>query len=174
MELILDFVKILLPAATVLYAMYLVVKSFLNKEYAEKQLDIKTHNAKVVLPIRLQAYERICLFLERISMNNLIIRVNEAGFNSKQLQQKLLSEIRNEYNHNLSQQVYVSNEAWNLVKKAVEDTIGIINTSAQEINPENRGIELAKKIFENIIQQKNDSVSQAIIFTKEEIRALFE
>jgi hypothetical protein len=87
MDQILDLVKIILPAATVLYAMFLVMKTFLNKEYEKKLLDIKLENNKIVLPIRLQAYERICLFLERISMNNLIIRVNDPMYTVSQLQQ---------------------------------------------------------------------------------------
>ena len=173
MDQLIDLIKITLPAAIVLYAMFLVVKAFLNKEYEKKALEIKLENSKIVLPIRLQAYERVCLFLERISMNNLIIRVNDPMFTSQQLQQKLLFEIRNEYNHNLSQQMYMSNEAWNLVRKSMEESIGVINMSAEQVAGESRGIELAKKIFENIIQKNNDPVLVALVHIKDEIRILF-
>lgn len=173
MELAADLLKILLPASLLLYGVFLIVKTFLNKEFEKKQIEIKIDNNKIVLPIRLQAYERMCLFLERISLNNLIIRVNDPSYSVGQLHQRLLAEIRNEYNHNLSQQVYMSNEAWNLVKKAMEDTTSIINTSSEQVISEARGIELAKKIFENHLNQGTDSISIALFFIKNEVRMVF-
>src|SRR5436305_409786 len=91
-----DFIQILLPAALVLYAMYLTVKSFLDKETERKLIDLKTKNSEIVVPIRLQAYERMCLFLERITPNNLLVRLNDTAYSAMELQQVLLSEIRQE------------------------------------------------------------------------------
>lgn len=173
MDQIFELAKITLPATLVLYAVFLVVKSFLNKEYDKKLLEIKMENTKIILPIRLQAYERICLLLERISLTNLIVRVNEISLNSHQLHQILLSEIRQEVNHNLSQQVYMSDDAWNTTKKAIEDVVSLINTSAEQVQPESRSIELAKKIFENHIIKNYDTVNQALTFVKAEIREVF-
>lgn len=173
MEIILDLIKIFLPASMVLYGVFLVVKSFLNKEYEKKIIDYKMDNTKIVLPIRLQAYERICLFLERISLNNLIIRINNPQFSAGQMQQALLSEIRNEYNHNLSQQVYMSDEAWLAVRKSMEDIVSIINTAGEQTPSDARGIELAKKIFEGLLQLSQDPVNQALTFVKNEIRVVF-
>ena len=173
MEILLDFIKILLPAATVLYAVFLVVKAFLNKEYEKKTLEIKMENTKIVLPIRLQAYERVCLFLERISLNNIIIRVNEPVYTSLQLQQRLLSEIRNEYNHNVSQQVYMSDEAWSVVRRSMEDIVGIINMAGEQVPQDSRGIELAKMIFEILLQRNQDPVQLALQYVKNEIRVVF-
>jgi len=173
MNQIFELAKIILPASLVLYAVFLVVKSFLNKEYDKKVLEVKLENTKIVLPIRLQAYERICLLLERISLSNLIIRVNDSSYNSLQLQQTLLAEIRNEYNHNLSQQVYMSDEAWALTKRALEDIVSLINSSGEQVLSESRGIELAKKIFENHLLWNNDSVNQALCYLKSEIRTVF-
>lgn len=173
MEIVTDLIKIFLPAITVLYGVFLIVKSFLNKEYEKKILDLKMQNTTIVLPIRMQAYERICLFLERISLNNLIIRVNNPSFNSAQLQQALLAEIRNEYNHNVSQQVYMSDEAWLQVRKAMEDIVGIINSSSELVQSDSRGIELAKKIFENLLSRPQDPVLQSLTFIKNELRIVF-
>ncbi len=173
MEIITDLIKIFLPSITVMYGIFLVVKAFLNKEYEKKILELKMDNTKIVLPIRMQAYERICLFLERISLNNLIIRVNNPAFNSAQLQQALLAEIRNEYNHNLSQQVYMSDESWLQVRKAMEDIVGIINSAAEQTPNDSRGIELAKKIFENLLSRTQDPVYQALTYVKNEIRIVF-
>jgi hypothetical protein len=75
MDTLSDLIKIVLPAALVLYAMYLVIRSFLQKDFDRQVVALKQKNAEVVLPIRLQAYERMALFLERISPNNMLIRL---------------------------------------------------------------------------------------------------
>lgn len=168
-----EFVKILLPAAIVLYAMYLTVQAFLNKELEKKLVDIKVRNTEVVLPVRLQAYERMCLFLERISPNNLILRLNNDMFSATELHQVILSEIREEYNHNVSQQVYMSDEAWNQVKSSMEEIISIINNAAGQVHTEGRSMDLAKAIFEIIIQQDLNPAGKALKFVKDEIRQSF-
>ena len=172
-EIIGDLLKILLPAAAVMYAMYLTVRSFLNKDFEKKLIDIKVRNNEIVLPIRLQAYERMALFLERISPHNLILRVNDPAYNVAQLHQKMLMEIREEYNHNLSQQVYMSDQAWTMVKNAMDEVVAIINASSSSLPPELRGIELARAIFENLVQKNEDPVSKALKFIKKEIQQVF-
>lgn len=174
MELLLaDFFKIIIPSALVLYAMYLTITSFLNKDFEKKLVDLKSKNREIVLPIRLQAYERIILLLERITPNNLIIRVNNPSYTAKEFQQILLKEIREEFNHNLSQQVYISDNSWVLVKKAVEDLMVIINNASKTLAPEASGLDLAKKIFENVIENNSDITSEAISSVKDEIRQIF-
>lgn len=173
MEILADFIKILLPAAVVLYAMYLTVKTFVTKDFEKKLIDLKSENTKIILPLRLQAYERMCLFLERISPHNLVIRTNNPAYNSSSFQQKLLNEIREEFNHNLSQQVYMSDQSWAMVKQAMEETIAIINKSASVVVPEDRGLELAKMIFENLLQRNEDPTAKALKFIKNEIRQVF-
>jgi hypothetical protein len=164
-----DLLKLLLPASLVLYAMYLVVKSFLNKDFEKKLVELKYKNSEIVLPIRLQAYERMTLFLERITPHNLIVRVNESGITAGYLQQKLLHEIREEYNHNMSQQIYMSQETWTSIKQSMETIVTIINTAAQQVNPDARSIELAKLILEHLIQSNNDPVANAMKLLKNEI-----
>jgi hypothetical protein len=173
MQVLSDFVKILLPAGLVLYAMYLVVKSFLNKEFEKKLIDIKVKNTDIVLPVRLQAYERMCLFLERISPHNLLIRVNDPTYNVGQLHQILLREIREEYTHNMSQQVYMSDQAWALVKNAMDEVVNIVNSASQGLPREGRGIELAKLVFERLLQLPEDPSSKALKYLKNEIRQVF-
>ncbi|MDJ1469817.1 MULTISPECIES: hypothetical protein [Xanthocytophaga] len=173
MSYVLELLKILLPAGLVLYAMFLTMQSFLTKQFEQKLIEVKSKNIDLVLPIRLQAYERMCLFLERIAPNNLIRRVNNAEYNATELHSLLLSEVREEFNHNLSQQVYMSDEAWTQIKSAMEEIIVLINDSASNIPPDARGIELAKRIFEQLIEQNVDPTSRALKFIKDEIRVVF-
>ena len=93
-DIILDFGKILLPAALVLYAMYLTMKSIMAKEMVQANMEYKIENSKVALPNKLQAFERMCLFLERLSPGNLVLRVNTSKMTAKELQQLMIAEIR--------------------------------------------------------------------------------
>ena len=170
MEVLAEFAKILLPAGVVLYAMYLTVRSFLKKDMEMKFLDIKIKNTETVLPIRLQAYERMCLFLERISPNNLIPRLNVGTYNAIEFQHLLLKEVREEFNHNLSQQVYMSDEAWNLIKNAMEEVVVIINESAQDLTEKHKSLDLAKVIIEKMLDRNIDPISYPLSFIKDEIR----
>jgi hypothetical protein len=173
MELVADLVKIILPAGLVLWAMYLTVSSFIKKDVVEKELAIKAETTKTLLPIRLQAYERMALFLERISPNNLLIRLNGQTPNVVSFQQLMLSEIREEFSHNLSQQVYMSDEAWTVVKNAMNETVALINLSARELAPEDPALELSKRIFEVIMKKNVNPSDEALRVIKQEIRENF-
>lgn len=173
MEILAELAKLIIPAAIVLYGMYLTVKSFTQKELEKSILELKMKNRDTILPIRLQAYERICLFLERISPNNLILRLNDATFNAKQLQQVLLGEVRNEFNHNLSQQVYMTDNGWELVKNAKEEIIEVINKAGEAVPENAKGVELARQIFEQMTEKEQDPIAIALTKIKNEIRQAF-
>lgn len=173
MDQIFELLKIILPAALVIYGMYLMVQNFLKRDLERKLIEIKMKNTEMILPLRLQAYERMCLFLERITPSNLIRRLNDSSFNSKDLQVILLKEIREEYNHNLSQQLYMSEEAWNQVKNAMEDVIASINMAMDQVDPESKSLELARKVVEIHMNKNYDAIASALVFVKDEIRDVF-
>ena len=172
MEQVLEFAKILVPAGLVLYAMFLTMKSFLNKELEKKMLEIRGKSIETVLPNRLQAYERMCLFLERITPNSLILRLNNGEFTAVEFQHILLNEIREEYNHNVSQQVYMSHEVWNLIKSAKEELVTIVNESAAKMDGSATSIDLSKEILE-MVHSRNDNITHALIEVKNEISQVF-
>jgi hypothetical protein len=173
MNTLLEFGKILLPASVVLYAVFLVVRSFIAKEVDMKKLEIRGRSLETILPIRLQAYERITLFLERISPQNLLIRLNSPGLPFRDFQKLLLDEIRNEYNHNVSQQVYMSGEVWEVVKSAKEDLVIVINDAASQVAAESTSIDLAKRIFEITLEKRVDPIGLALNELKKEIQQTF-
>lgn len=173
MELAIEFGKLLIPAAAVLYAMYLVVKSFLDKELARHHLEIRGRSIETILPNRLHAYERICLFLERITPDNLVVRLNNGQYSAREFQQILLNEIREEYNHNVSQQMYMSEKSWDLVKSAKEDLILMINDVVNNLPQEATSIDLARKLFEKAGQKQLDPIQHALREVKNEIRQAF-
>lgn len=173
MELVADLLKVILPAGLVLWAMYLTVSSFIKKDLVQKELDIKAETTKTLLPIRLQAYERMALFLERISPNNLLIRLNGRAVNVTDFQQLMLTEIREEFSHNLSQQVYMSDEAWTTIKNAMNETVALINLSAKDLAPEAPSLELSKRIFEVVMNKGVNSSDEALRMVKQEMRTFF-
>jgi hypothetical protein len=173
MEVLIEFAKLVIPAALVLYGMYLAIKSFTTKELEKILLETRARSKDAVVPIRLQAYERMCLFLERMSPNNLVIRLNDNKMPARQLQALMLTDIREEYNHNVSQQVYMSEEAWNFVKTAKEDLITTINTAADSLPEDASGMDLAKRLFQDMMDKPNDPINDALVFIKDEIRQVF-
>lgn len=173
MDALTEFIKIMVPASIVLYLSYLLVRSFIQKEIELKKLDVRGRSIETVLPNRLQAYERMALFLERMAPQNLLVRLNTAGMPSREFHQLLLSEIRNEYNHNVSQQVYMSEAIWVLIKNAKEDLIVSINDAASEMGMESTSLDLSKKIFEKSISKSVDPLNHALIELKKEIQQTF-
>jgi len=173
MDVLIEFGKILIPASVVLYAAYLLVRSFIQKEVDLKKLELRSRTIETVLPNRLHAYERMALFLERMSPQNLLVRLNTGNMTAREFHQLLLTEIRNEYNHNVSQQIYVSEEVWEQIKNAREDLIVTINDAATELPAEATSLDLAKKIFEKNIQKTIDPLSHALLELKREIQRTF-
>lgn len=168
-----DLLKITLPALIAVYAVFMVVRSFMNKQLEEYRLMIRQKNQEVVTPIRLQAYERVCLLLERVSPNNVIPRVNHLEMTAKDLQGALTTEIRSEFNHNLSQQVYMSDDAWSFVSGAVEQLISMINEAGNQVPGDAPSIELARVIFEKSMKNDQDTIKGALRFLKGEISEIF-
>ena len=173
MDLFTDFLKITIPAALVLYAMYVTITAFVKKSFIEKQLEQRLRQTEIALPLRLQAYERMCLFLERISPNNLLMRLNGSATTVPEFQQILLRDVRDEFNHNLSQQVYLSPEAWERIRATQQEVIVLINQAAGEVLPQAAPIDLSKKIFEKIIQEDRNPTAATLRFVKEEIQREF-
>jgi hypothetical protein len=173
MAYLIDLLKIILPAGLVIYGMYIITVSFLKKEWKQKQLEIKTKNIELILPVRLQAGERLVLLLERIAPNNLVRRINKGGLSATELHLQLIAEVREEFNHNLSQQIYFSDETWESVRNAAEQVITLINRAYQDLNKEAVGLDLAKRIFHLSMEIQNDTLAQARKNVKSEIRIYF-
>jgi hypothetical protein len=113
------------------------------------------------------------LFLERITPQNLLIRLNSPGYAARDFQKVLLDEIRNEYNHNVSQQVYMGEEVWNQIRNAKEDLIMVINDSASQLPVDANSIDLSKKIFEAVMNKNVDLISHALSELRKEIQQTF-
>ena len=171
-----QFVQILMiviPALIVFLTSFYLVKNFLDNENKKRMLDVKTSSRELTTPIRLQAYERIVLFLERISPSSMIPRVNRPTLNARQLHSELLQTIRNEFEHNLSQQIYISNGAWEMVKNAKEEILKLVNLSAMKVSETAPSSELAQVIIQASSLAQKLPTQHAVEFIKKEIAQNF-
>ena len=173
MDIVLEIIKYTLPALIVFLTAYVLIRAFIRNEEQRRNREISESTQKTILPIRLQAYERLALLLERISPESLIMRTNQPGMTAKQLHTELLSSIRAEFEHNLSQQVYISNEAWEMIRTARGNVITMINTAADQLKDDATAIILSQKIFEQVVQLKSPPVQEALELLKEEIKQFY-
>ncbi|WBO84997.1 DUF7935 family protein [Hymenobacter yonginensis] len=170
-----DLLKTLLPALLVAGSIFYLVRQHLDREQQRRLLELRLENNKATLPLRLQAFERITLLLERITPSNLLVRLSSAGQTAPEYHRLLLQEIRAEYEHNLSQQLYMSPDTWSEVKAAKEHVLTAINKAYHTLpQPQQaRGTELAKRILESLITDEVDPTERALLSVKREAFGLF-
>lgn len=169
MDSIFQILIIIIPAGVVFATSYFLIRTFLNNENRRRELEIRKASLSLVAPIRLQAYERVVIFLERLHPNNLVLRINKVGMTSHQLHAELLKTVKSEYEHNISQQIYMSHGAWELVKTAKEETLKLINISTTKV-PENAKSQDLAAIILQIASSVDKMPSQvALEFLKKEI-----
>lgn len=174
MEAIIDLLKIILPAGVVFLAVFFLFQKFFKNEESRREHEVRKANINLTTPQKIQAYERIVIYLERINPNNLVIRVNKHGISSRQLHQELVSAIKSEYEHNISQQIFVSHNTWELVKTSKEEIIKLINIAATKVPTDAPSNELAMMIL-NIVANLDKKMPNeiALEYAKKEIAKIF-
>ena len=173
MDTFLEILKLTLPSLVMLAAVCYVVGGFLRNSEKRQKLKTISGNRKLITPLRLQAYERLILFMERISPELLLMRADYPAKTCEQLHSELLQTIRAEFEHNLSQQLYVSVEAWKSVKNAKNYTVALINNAAKDMDAEAPAIVLSRKILEMSMELDQPVSEKAINELKGEIQQIF-
>ncbi len=170
---IIDFLFYLAPSLLVFVTAYMLIKSFIEKEHKLKLIETKILMQKELLPLRLQAYERLTLYLERISPNVMMINQHEPGLTVQEFQQRLLETLRTEFEHNFSQQIYVSAPAWIITRNAKEEVARLINTAANSLEAESPSYLLSKKVFDMMLEKEDFPTQRALNIIKAEVSQLF-
>ncbi|MCO6481809.1 MAG: hypothetical protein J5I62_03340 [Flavobacteriales bacterium] len=167
----------LLPSVVVFLTAFYLLRQMLTNHSREMNTKLmaeaKKEDRKQVMPLRLQAYERLMLLLERISPGTLVFRVHKAHMTARLLHTELLATVREEFEHNVTQQIYVSDRAWQQVKMAKEETLRIINIAAEQTAPDANGTALSQHVFEVASKLTHLPTQQAAVALKEEVRKLF-
>lgn len=158
---IFEILKYIIPAIIVLIAAVVIVNKFLVGEYKRKQLAVFQDGQETTLRLRLQAYERLIMFVERAHPRTLVPRLYVSNMTVRELQALAVGQIKTEFEHNMSQQIYVSAQVWNTVVSVKEQEIAMINQIAQDMNPDADAKELNARII-NFIMTREDATPTEI------------
>ena len=173
MEQFAEILKYILPSLVVFITVFYLFKLQLQSEEKRKILQLKQDSKNIITPLRLQAYERIILYLERINPSSIVVRLNNPALNVTQFQMMLLSTVRSEFDHNLSQQLYISSFGWSVIKNAKEEVVKLVNLAAAKVAPDAPSSELASKIFEVLVETQQNPTDYALEVVKKEISIYF-
>jgi len=173
MDVFFNSLQYTIPAIVVLITSYLLIKQFFEKEYRQQKHELLLNNQKIITPIRLQAYERMVLLLERISPENLLTRVYVPGMTVKDMKSMAIQNIKSEFDHNLSQQVYISAKSWELIKMAKENLIKLLNLAANKFEDKSPASEYSKMVLQMYFNVEEPPLTVALTNLKEEFAELF-
>jgi hypothetical protein len=174
MDPIIELMKIFLPAILVFFTAFIFFEKAQKKQttLATSPAPNKDEITKIVLPLKLKAYERLIIFMERIKPNSMIMRLNATSLNSGQLQLECLKAIRDEFEHNLSMQMYISESTWRHVKAAKEETLELVKIAGSKLAPGASGMDLAKAILALEGETKNIHLELAVDLLKAEVKTM--
>jgi hypothetical protein len=169
METVKEILLITIPALLVLITAWVMIRNLLKNEQNKRKQELVLQNSRTVTPIKLQAYERIILFLERISLESMLVRVSTPGVSASQLHSSLLTTIRTEFEHNLSQQIYMSPQAWEVVRNARSNMIKIINGEFEKLPENATGMQFSRQMLGAIMNLEKEPTRAAIDYIKGEV-----
>lgn len=168
---IIELAAYTLPALITGGVAYFLFHSFFKNEENRRRFELLKENQKQALPIRLQAYERMVLLLERINPTQLLIRITPPNSDKNDYATLLIHSVQTEFEHNLTQQVYLTSTTWDIINKAKNSTVQMIRQKSLE-----QDIPNAEKLREAILIEltENEAPSNiAISYLKEELKTVF-
>lgn len=170
---VLDILRYIIPALVVFMVCYVIINKVMDDNTARLQLELRKTTASLLTPLKLQAYERMILFLERISPQNLILQYNDGHNTANGLKHLIEAAVNQEFSHNLSQQIYISNQAWNIIRVVKEEVIQLLHTTYSHVGADATGVEFSKAIVDRMITENRIPTQKAIDFLKAEINLYF-
>lgn len=174
METFLEILKFTIPSLITFGVAFVILSRFMQDQQEKRMFEMKKSQQDFLTPIRLQAYERLVLLLERITPTNMIPRLHRNGMTAKQLQQAILKNIRSEYEHNLAQQIYVSPQIWMFIGRTKEEVIKVVNLAATKVDPNGPAIDYTKVLYEIIQETKSNPTQKTLNMIKGEMTKIFK
>lgn len=168
-----EIIKYTIAGIGVVLVAFYLLKPYLENKEKLQLIDLKKAASAQTLPLRLQAYERVILFIDRINPSNLLIRVNASAYTTAELQSLILNEVRNEFQHNVTQQLYISTKAWQVVKRVKDDTVKLTNNIAGTMPQEASGLDMGKAMLNHLSKMEHDPYDAALNIIKAEVELLF-
>ncbi|HLF64876.1 MAG TPA: hypothetical protein VI603_14025 [Saprospiraceae bacterium] len=165
-------ILVIVPTLIVFGIVYILMKAYFDNQLKLRMLENRDANAQISRPLKLQAYERLMLFCERVSLPNLILRIQSSEMSAKDLKSALVVAIQQEFEYNLSQQLYVSDKLWQIVKLAKNQMIEIVTHVSTRVSPKASAEEFSQQLILFIESQKKDPIETAKTAVKKEVSLL--
>lgn len=167
-----EILKYILPSLVVFAAVYFIQKQHLQKEYNLKMLELKSKYSKDAIPLKLQAYERLLLFCDRIRLSNLLLRLKSPNMSAVQLKTAMIIAVQKEFEHNMAQQLYTSHKLWDIIELAKNNIINQITDPSIKAE----SLVSAESFAQTLLQKNNsssaDTIKIAINAIKEEAKII--
>lgn len=168
LSVLLELIKLTLPALIVFLTVNYMLKHFFEGQQRMKALELQQQQQKSTLPLKLQAYERLSLFCERISVSNLLLRLPDNNMKGQGLKVALLLAIQQEFEHNITQQVYVSEQLWSIIKAARDDNVNFIVLVWEKLEGEKTASEFRQALFNYQASREVTGLDKALSAIKKE------
>lgn len=173
MELLFDILKYTIPSLIVFATAYFLLKLYLDDRLRYERTLQKNEALKTTLPLRLQAYERFTLLCDRCSIPNLLLRVRVPGMTMGDLRGALLLNINQEFAHNTSQQLYVSETLWQIITLAKNETLAYVSQTSEEFLTEGSSDEYVTRLLQGVDEMPATPLQRAIVAIRTEASQLF-
>lgn len=173
LSLLFDLLKLTIPALIVFLTVNNLLKQYLDGQYRINLLDFQQKRQGISTPLRLQAYERITLLCERINIPNLLLNYGDHSVSAAQLRLNLMLAVQQEFEFNLTQQLYVSEKLWEIVKLAKDDVLNSINIVYEQVSPSARGAQYTEALIKFYNERSTSGPETAINAIKKEAALAF-
>lgn len=169
-----EILKYTLPAVIVLVTAWIVLYKMLQEERDKRDFELKKNTRKEITAIRLRGYERLALLLERTTPKHMLRDMDVNGLTVRELQLLLLQTIRTEFDHNLSQQIYVSDVTWTAITIVEQELIRFVNTGALSFDANSNALPYAQQLI-TVYDTNGETPTQAALRNlREEARELLQ
>jgi hypothetical protein len=170
---LLDILKYTLAGVGTIYVAFYLLKPYLDRSEKIHLVELKKTIANQTLPLKFQAYERLVLFVERVNPANMLLRMHGTSYPAHELHSLIVKEIRDEFQHNVTQQIYVSERAWNVVKRVKDDTMSVVTNAVKALPETATGLDLGKTILAHLASLQDNPYDIATAMIRKDMEELF-
>jgi len=170
---LLDILKLTVSGVGVVWIAFYLIKPYIDRSEKIQLLEFKKSLSNQTLSLRLQAFERLVLFIERINPANMLLRLNVNDYSAIELHTIISEELRTEYQHNITQQIYVTTRVWTVVKRVKDETLGVLNATLRELPKDATGLDLGRAMLARLSQAEHNPYEIAADLIRNEFEGLF-
>lgn len=163
-----EIILVTLPILVVFVLIFVLMQAWFKNQMKIRALEQHERSSQFTRPLKIQAYERLMLFCERVSLQNLLLRIQSSDMSARDLRSALILSIQQEFEYNLSQQLYVSDKLWQIIKLAKNQMIEIITHVGGKVSPKANGDDFSQQLILFMESQKQDPIETAKLAIKKE------